>query len=108
MAVSQEYIDYICDQLVDFGPVDSKRMFGGVGFFRDGLMFAMIGGNVFRLKADAENEGDFIAHNMEPLRHAKKPGAMPYWEVPVSVLEDSAELAKWAQKSFEAAQRQKK
>ena len=45
---------------------------------------------------------------MKPFYSEKKKKGMPYWEVPVEVLEDKYELAKWATKSYEAAVRSKK
>lgn len=56
MAVNQEFVNYITDQLSDFTPFESKKMFGGIGFFKDGLMFALIWGRpIFRLKVDENN-----------------------------------------------------
>ncbi len=110
MAYNQKDLAFIEEQLKGFGDFYSKKMFGGVGFFREGLMFGMIGGGAFRLKADQVNQADFEAKGMEPLYHrkdhSKKP--MPYWEVPVEVLEDKEALIHWANKAYEAALRNKK
>lgn len=108
MAVREEYLAYIIDQLSEFGSVDSKKMFGGIGLFRQNLMFGMIGGEVFRLKVDEQNQKEYEERGMTQFPAGKKKKGMPYWEVPSEVLEDKAELAKWATKSFEAAQRAKK
>ena len=108
MAVSESYLNYVLDQLSEFGKVDIKRMFGGAGLFREGLMFGKIGGDVFRLKVDDTNKEDFIAKGMEPYYSEKKKKGMPYWEVPIDVLEDKELLNAWAKKSWEAAVRAKK
>ncbi len=42
MAVSEEYLDYVLEQLECVGVVVPKRMFGGVGLYLEGLFFAMI------------------------------------------------------------------
>lgn len=107
MAISENYLNYITDQLSAFGTFEIKKMFGGVGIFRDGLMFGMIGSDIFRLKVDEENRQDFEEKGMQPFYSEKMKKGMPYWEVPVNVLEDRSELAKWAQKSFKAALRSK-
>ena len=77
MAVKQEFLDFLSDQLAEFGPVEIKRMFGGVGIFRDGKMFGMIGGDhVFRLKVDEINQSDYESTGMKPLFiSSKKRGA---------------------------------
>ena len=59
MAVSDEYLSFIIDQLSNFGHIDTKKMFGGIGFFREETMFAMIGNNAFRLRVDETNRSDF-------------------------------------------------
>lgn len=108
MAVSQEYLDFILDQLEEFGPVETKRMFGGVGIFKEELMFAKIGGDTFRLKVDDTNKEDFIAQGMKPFYSEKKKKGMPYWEVPINVIEDKSLLAEWANKSYAIAQNNSK
>lgn len=109
MALDQSYIDYITDQFSEFEGVSPKKMFGGVGFFKEGLMFAMISSsNVFFLKVDENNKQDFEKAGMEPFDHPKKGKGMPYWTVPASVIEDKYELKEWAEKSFQASVNSKK
>lgn len=108
MAVNKDFLNFVIDQLSEFGEVETKNMFGGVGIFKEGLMFAKIGGDVFRLKVDDTNKADFEAKGMKPFYSEKKKKGMPYWEVPQDVLEDKSELAAWATKAFNVAQNTKK
>ncbi len=103
MASNEEYLDYIKDQLSAFGEFETKKMFGGHGFFKDGLMFGMLGSGTFRLKVDESNEQDYIDKGMKPYYSDKKKKGMPYWEVPADVLEDRNELKEWAAKSVDIA-----
>lgn len=103
MAVSDSFLNYVVDQLSDFGEFEVKKMFGGIGLFREKKMFGMIGGDVFRLKVDETNQADYEAKGMKPYHSDKKKKGMPYWEVPAEVLEDRAALAEWAIKSWEIA-----
>lgn len=105
MAFTQEYLNYIQDQLSEFGDFEIKKMFGGVGFFKEGLMFGKMGGDTFRLKVDESNQQQFEDKGMKPFFSEKKKKGMPYWEVPADVLEDRDELAKWATQSYEIARR---
>ncbi len=109
MKVSEDYKSYIEEQFLAFGEVDFKKMFGGYGIFREGIMFAMISpGDIFRMRADDKNVGDYQKEGMQQFpSHGGKKG-MPYWDVPVHVLEDRNELKIWANNSFEAALRAKK
>ena len=108
MAYSKEYLDYILGQLSLFGDVQTKKMFGGVGIFHDGLMFGMIGGDIFRLKVDESNIADYEARGMQPYSSGNKKKSMPYWEVPADVIEDPELLKVWADKSYQAAVKAKK
>ena len=108
MAYSQDYLDYILGQLSLFGDVQTKKMFGGVGLFHDGLMFGMIGDDIFRLKVDDSNFADYEVRGMQPFSSGSKKKGMPYWEVPAEVLEDPEQLKVWADKSYQAAVTAKK
>ena len=108
MAISQEYLDYIVDQLALFGDVQAKKMFGGIGFFHEGKMFGMLGGDVFRLKVDDNNRADYEARGMVQYPSSSKKKGMPYWEVPPDVIEDPEQLKVWADKAYAAAVAAKK
>lgn len=99
MAVDESYLKFIQDQLSEFGEFEIKRMFGGIGMFKDGLMFGKIGGNTFRLKVNETNKAAFEARGMKPFVSATKKKGMPYWEVPQEILEDRSLLAEWANTS---------
>lgn len=71
-------------------------------------MFGKIGGDTFRLKVDESNQADYEEKGMKPFFSKHKKKGMPYWEVPVDVIENKEELAKWASKSFQAAVKAKK
>lgn len=109
MSISEEYIQHIVDQLSDFGEVTFKKMFGGVGFFYRGLMFALIGRGNFYLKADETNRKDFEDAGMGPFRpYPGREDIMQYYQVPPDVLEDRSALAQWAHKAYEVALRNRK
>lgn len=108
MAVNEEYLKLVTDQLSEFGEVEIKRMFGGIGLFHQGLMFGKIGGDTFRLKVDEHNQKEYEDKGMKPFYSESKKKGMPYWEVPIEIFEDRKELAKWAVKSYESAVRNKK
>jgi DNA transformation protein len=109
MAVDLDYFDFIKDQLYGFGDFETKSMFGGFGFFHQGLMFGMItADNKFKLKVDEHNQADFEAMGMEAHNSPEKKKGMPYWEVPDDVIEDHTELVNWAGKAYAVAVRAEK
>jgi DNA transformation protein len=104
MPISDSYLQYVLEQLSPLGEVTAKRMFGGVGLFRDGLMFGLIADYVLYLKVDDSNRGTYQAVGMMPFRPGDKSPVMPYYQVPVGVMEDKETLMEWAQKSFVIAE----
>jgi len=108
MAVNEDYLNLVLDQLSLFGEIQTKRKFGGVGLFRNGMMFGKIGGDTFRLKVDEHNKKEYEEKRNEALCFQKQKKGMSYWEVLVEILEDIKVLNQWATKSYEAAVRGKK
>ena len=107
MPVSPEYKDYILDQMSEVDGFMPRSMFGGMGLFKGGVMFAIISRkDRFYMKVDEQNQPDYEALGAEPFRpHEGGKMTMPYFEVPVEILDDPEELAAWADKAWEAAKR---
>ncbi len=103
MAVSDDLLNFVTDQLSLVEEVSYKRMFGGVGIFNGGKMFGLITEEKFRLKANDSNREKFIAAGMGPLQMKKAGKTMPYWEVPVDIFEDKDQLKTWAEESIAIA-----
>ena len=97
MAVSSDFLAYVLEQLGGRG-YTSRRMFGGVGLYSDGLFFALIAEDTLYFKVDDSNRADFLARHCEafrPFPDDPNTVSMNYYRVPVDVLEDSEELARW-------------
>lgn len=106
MGVSADYLAYVIDQLAAFARVSSRRMFGGVGLYTDGLFFGLIADDTLYFKVDESNRADYVRRRCEPFRpFADDPNAysMSYFAVPADVLEDPDELKLWARKATAAA-----
>jgi DNA transformation protein len=98
----------IRELFAEFGPVDVRRMFGGVGVFVDGRMIALISRDVIYLKADAEAIPDFEREGLAPFSYATKDGGRKltsYWRMPERLYDDPEELACWARAAHGAALR---
>ena len=106
MPVSEEYLDYVVDQLGCIGEVSAKRMFGGVGLYHDGLFFGLIASDALYFKVDDENQPAYEragARAFQP--YGEESYSMGYYEVPVDVLEDLDQLRVWARGAVAAAAR---
>ncbi len=103
MPVSDEFADYVVEQLSSWGDVSVRRMFGGAGLYRDGTIFGLIADDVAYLKVDDSNRDDFLQAGSAPFApypEKDKSAVMSYFEIPADVLEDRDELARWAQRSW--------
>jgi DNA transformation protein len=100
-----EYIAYLKDLLGDFGNVVIKRMFGGHGVFRDGLMFALVTDDVLYFKVDDDNRPRFEQHDLPQFSYVKKGKAMKmsYYQAPEEVFDNEEEMIDWATGAFDAA-----
>jgi DNA transformation protein len=108
VALSEDYLEYVKDQLAGAGTVTVRKMFGGAGIYLDGVIFGLIAYDTLYLKVDDTNRPDFEAAGMGPfVPFEDRPFAMQYYEVPAEVLEDSEELGLWAGKAVQVSLRKK-
>jgi|SRR6516164_9745724 DNA transformation protein len=108
MSVSQGFLDLVQEQLERVAPVTTKRMFGGVGIYAEGLFFALIAEDRLYFKVDDSTRPDYERLGMEPFRPFGEASAMGYYEVPVDVLEDVAQLEPWMRKAIAVATKAKR
>ena len=108
MAFSKGYRDFVVEQLERVGPVTARPMFGGVGFYAEGLFFALIAEDRLYFKVDDTTRPDFVRLGREPFRPFGEELAMGYYEVPADVLEDAAQLETWMRKAINVAAKAKR
>jgi len=103
MAVSEEYLQFVLDQLAGLKGVSARRMFGGAGLYREGIMFGLIADDRAYLRVDDSNRLSFEEAGSGPFHPYGTQATMPYYEVPVDVLEDPGDFRLWAEKALAAA-----
>jgi DNA transformation protein len=105
VSVSDDYRDFVLEQLAPAGRVTSRDMFGGVGLYLDGVFFALIDDDSLYFKTDDSNRPRFQNAGSRPFcPYPDRPDLqMGYWEVPADVLEDADALAVWAREALEVA-----
>jgi DNA transformation protein and related proteins len=108
MPVDAALIAHLMDVLRPLVGVTSRRMFGGAGLFRDGLMFGLISDEVLYLKADAETVSHFEAEGLGPFTYGTKNGdriLTSYWRAPERLLDDDDEMRSWCRRAAAVAAR---
>lgn len=104
MKVSQGFVAFVVEQLQAVKGLRAKAMFGGVGLYAGDVFFGLIARDMLFLKVDDSNRSQYEAAGMKAFKpYADKPMVMPYFEVPVAVLEDAGELTSWARQSVRVA-----
>jgi DNA transformation protein len=108
MAVSKASIDFAVDLLSGLGEVSARRMFGGVGLYAGGVMFALIDDETVFLKTDAKLKADMVAEGSVAWIYTSAKEEWPqetrYWSLPDSATDDPEEAVRWARRSLAAAQ----
>jgi DNA transformation protein len=102
MAVSSDYLDFVLEQLAPVGPLTSRKMFGGVGLYAQGLFFALIDDDTLYLKGDESLRPDFEAADsvqFAPLGMSP----MAYWSAPAEALDEPERMVEWARRSITVA-----
>jgi len=105
MPVSADYLTYVLDQFAHFAKVTSRRMFGGVGLYADGMFFALIAEDTLYFKVDDSNRNDFVQRGSPAFQPFKDDPtySMNYFSVPEDVLEDPDELQRWTRRALAVA-----
>jgi DNA transformation protein and related proteins len=108
VATTDAFTNLCAELLSPLGPVSVRRMFGGRGFYVDGLFMALIADGQFFLKADDTTRERFVAAGCVPFSYATKHGervVTGYYRAPEEALESPALMLPWARLAFEAALR---
>ena len=96
MAVSEDFREFVLEQLGRIVPIHWKRMFGGVGLYADETFFALIDDDVLYFKVGDGNRARFEEAGSRAFQpYGEGSYSMNYFELPVDVLEDDEKLRVW-------------
>lgn len=109
--MADSFHDYVRELFAGMGLVEIRRMFGGAGGFRDGLMFLLIADDTIHIKAnDDALKNELIAEGSGPFVWIPQNGPrkgeqidLGYWRLPESALDDPDEAVAWGRKAFALA-----
>ena len=107
MSVSDADIAFATELLSDMPDLTTRKMFGGLGIYSEGVIFALLmSDGRFMLKAQEGAFADRLAEmGSEKWTYTRKNGApssMPYWTMPDAVLDDQAEACALARDAIAA------
>ena len=107
LSTRNEFVDYVVELMSGWAPVTARRMFGGHGLYREGLMFALIADDRLYFKTDAGNEPQFERVGSHPFVYISQTRTvrMSYWSAPEASLESAAEMNDLCRSAYGAALR---
>ena len=91
--------DFVLDQLGDLPGVACRAMFGGYGLYRGEVFFGIVHKSRLYFKTDDAGRETYRQRGMKPFRPNAKQTLKTYYEVPIDVLEDAAQLTNWADRA---------
>lgn len=106
-----EFVDYVVELMAGWAVVSARKMFGGYGLYREGLMFALIVEDELFFKTDANNVAQFERAGSHPFvyqsqtRTRTRTVQMSYWTAPPASLDSPAEICEWCQSAYGSALR---
>ncbi len=104
MAITEEQIEFVRDLFAGVGPITTRKMFGGLGIYTGGTIFAlMMSDGTVRLKGAGAMPTAYDAEGWEPWVYTRKDGArssMPYWALPDALLDDPEDASHWARRAL--------
>ena len=103
MAVTDEQIAQIEDLFEGVGPITTRKMFGGLGIYASGTIFAVLmSDGDLKLKGTGAMAETFDAEGWTRWTYQRegsdKVAAMPYWSLPDALLDDPEEASAWAKR----------
>ncbi len=99
--------EFVAELLAPMGTVSIRRMFGGAGVFREGLMFALLANDTVYLKCDPALRADLEAEGSAPFLWTKPSTGeeidMGYVSLPSSAMDDPDDASAWARRALAVA-----
>ena len=104
MHVSASFREFVLDQLAGVDGLRAQAMFGGVGLYAEEVFFGILAADVLFFKVDDTNRREYEKAGSSPFKpYADRAMTMPYYNVPLAVLEDAVALSEWAARAVVVA-----
>ena len=102
-----EFVEYLHEVFIEFGPIRNRKMFGGHGIYHYDLMFGLVFEDELFLKTDKENVALFEELGLDAFEFKAKDKLikMSYYRAPEEIYDDPEFAQKWANIAYDAALR---
>jgi DNA transformation protein len=96
---TDSFRDFVLEQLSALENLRCKRMFGGHGLYSGAVFFGIVFDGRLYFKTNPDTLADYLAFQAAVFAPSEKQTLKNYREVPIDILEDSAQLTAWAKKA---------
>ena len=104
MSISNADIAFVKDIFAGVGTLTTRKMFGGLAIYADGVIFALINSTgALMIKAKGALAEEIAAEGSQQFIHVGKGStraAMPYWTLPCAAMDEPELAFDWAQRSL--------
>lgn len=102
MSVTEDDIEYACEQFAPLGRITGRKMMGGLSIYCDGVIFSILdkSGTLY-LKA-RDSFADQMAAAGAVQFGAETGKTMCYWTVPDAAIDEADVLLEWAKRALNA------
>ncbi|WP_347986036.1 TfoX/Sxy family protein [Methylomonas sp. AM2-LC] len=110
-ANTQQFVNYVLEQLDSITALSCVSFFGGIGLKQDAVQFAMAMGNVLYFVVDNATRTKYQAQGMSCFQYQTKVKTVyvnKYFTVPDDVIENQELLTEWAKEAIQIARKLKK
>ena len=108
MAVSNDFVEFIAEQLAPLGIVSSRRMFSGRGLYIDGDIIGFLFEDSLYFKVDDITRPIYEAEGSEPFTYATKDGPRVItgnWRAPERLFDDPDAMREFASAAHAVSRR---
>ncbi len=105
MPATDDYLQFVLDQLTGMGDVRVQKAFAQAVVYCDELVFGYVIDDVLYFKVDESNKPDYDEAGITAWVTSDKKGIRRSYQEPAEVLEDGDLLKLWAQKAVAVARR---
>ncbi len=99
--------EFVAELFHSLGTVSIRRMFGGAGVFKDGVMFGLLADDQIYVKADAALRAALAAEGGAPFVWTRPSDGremdLGYVSLPTSAMDDADEASIWGRRALDVA-----
>jgi len=104
MSISDADIAFVKDHFAGAGTLITRKMFGGLAIYADGVIFALvISTGALMIKAKGALAQELAAQRPQQFLQDGKDNravAMPYWTLPAAAMDEPGLACDWARRSL--------